>query len=215
MKITKRDMAILKWLGLFIAFYLIWTFVFIPMDKKNDANRQELNTLRIQEETTKATLPLRDTIAAQKLNVQTQIESQFGKFFDDSTAAQKEAFFVPFLGQFNVRFQYFEVSSTTVIVPKTTLSAKEKVTYKIKTLIDEYNSIVTPVIAIPTTESELLKTKITYILGMSFSDFQRMSDEINKLDNSVIITTAAYDFADSSAELTFDIYSMAKLDFQQ
>lgn len=214
MKITKRDLAILKWLGIFIAFYLVWTFVFIPMDKKNDANRLLLKSLRVQEETTKATLPLRESVASEKLDIQALIQSQFNQFFDDSTVAQKEAFFVPFLSQFNVRFQYFEVSPTTVIVPKSTLSAKEQVTYKIRTLIDEYNSIVTPAVNIPTTKSELLKTKITYILGMSFADFQRMSDAVNKLDNSVIITTAAYDFADATAELTFDIYSMAKLDLQ-
>lgn len=214
MKISKRDLAILKWLGIFLAFYLIWTFVFIPMDKKNEANLQHLRELRIQEETTKATLPLRETVAKQKLDAQTMIESQFRKFFDDTTAAQKEAFFVPFLTQFNVRFQYFEVTQTSVVVPKTTLGAKEAATYKIKSLIDEYNSIVAPAVTFPTTESELLKTKITYILGMSFDDFQRMCDAIYALDNSTIITTADYDFKDLNAELTFDIYSMAKLSFQ-
>jgi len=214
MKISKRDLAILKWLGIFVAFYLIWTFVFIPMDKKNEVNLQHLKELRIQEQTTKATLPLRESIAQQKLDVQTLIESQFKQFFDDTTAAQKEAFFVPFLSQFNVRFQYFEVTQTVVVVPETTLGAKEVATYKIKALIDEYNSIVAPAVTFPTTESELLKTKITYILGMSFADFQRMSDAINALDNSIIITTADYDFKDLNVELTFDIYSMAKLSFE-
>lgn len=214
MKISKRDEALLKWLGLFVALYLIWTFLFIPMDKKNDVNRQTLVGLRIQEVTTKKTLPLRDSIATEKLSVQTNIESQFLKFFDDSTPAQMESFFVPFLSQFNVRFRFFEVSPTTVVIPKTTLSVKEQVTYKIKTLIDKYKTIVNPVIVLPVTQSDLLKTKITYILAMTFSDFLRMSDAIKNLDNSVIITTANYDFADLTAEVTFDIYSMEKISFQ-
>lgn len=215
MKISKRDLAILKWLGLIVVFYLVWAFVFVPMDKKNDVNRTALRNLRIQEETTKITLPLHDSIAAEMKDVQTLIESQFNAFFDASTPAQMESFLVPFLDQFNVKYQYFGVSATTVSIPQTTLSIKEQVTYKIKTLIDEYNQIIAPTVTFPTTDSELLKTKITYVLGMSFNDFLRLSDAIKLLDNSIIITTASYDFADLSAELTFDIYSMEKLSFPE
>ncbi|TFG82480.1 MAG: hypothetical protein E4G74_02620 [Erysipelotrichales bacterium] len=215
MKVSNRDIAILKWLGLFIGFYLVWSLVLVPMDKKIATNRTALDGLRIQEQTTKATIPLRDSIAAEKNDIRMLVESQFNQFFDDSTPAQMEAFFVPLLSQFNVRFNYFEVSPTTVVAPKTTLSIKEGATYKIKTLIDEYNLIVKPAIEIPTTESELLKTRITYLLSMSFNDFLALSDAIVALDNSILITTAAYDFTDSTVELTFDIYTMGKIDFQE
>jgi len=87
--------------------------------------------------------------------------------------------------------------------------------YKIKELVDIYNHITTPSGELPITESQLLKTQITYIIEISFDDYTQLLSTIDDLDISILLSSSLYDVNDKTAELVFDIYSIEKINFTE
>ena len=211
MKITKKDLMYLKWLGLFLFVYVFWTFVWLPMSTKLEAKQAELSSLKTAQTIAETTIPTYEATLNQETKVKTEAAALFSKFFDVQTPAQMEETLIPILTDHRARITYFEATGAMVVIPQTTLQNKEQLTYKIKELVDQYNNITNPTSELPVTESQLLKTQITYILDITFSDYRQLLETIDTMDISILLSSSSYDIKDGSAEMTFDIYSVEKI----
>lgn len=211
MKITKKDMMYLKWLVLFVFLYAFWTFAWLPMSTNLEAKQAELANLKLAQTVAQTTIPTYQATINQEITVKAEAQELFSKFFDVGTPAQMEDYLIPILSQHNGRITYFEVADAMVVIPQTTLQSKEQMTYKIKELVDQYNDITAPTTEIPVTESQLLKSKITYILDISFTDYQDLLRTIDAMDMSILLSSSSYQLSDATAELVFDIYSIEKI----
>lgn len=211
MTISKKDLMYLKWLGLFVALYAFWTFVWTPMSNTLSLKQTELAELKFAQTVAQTTLPTYDSLVKQEIEVKGKADDLFSKFFDVQTPAQTEATLIPILTQHQGRITFFEVAAATVVIPQTTLQTKEQLTYKIKELVDQYNDITVPSTTLPVTESQLLKTQISYLVVISFDNYQRLLKTIEASDQSIILSTTEYDMKDSLARLVFDIYAIEKI----
>jgi hypothetical protein len=215
MKITKKDIMYLKWLGLFLGIYVFWTFIWIPMSTNLSNKKNELQLLETQYLLAQQTIPTLDIIIAQESETKALAALKFDQFFDVLTPAQTEAYLIPLLKQHQGKINYFQVTDAVVVIPQTTLKLNEQLTYKIKELVDIYNHITMPTDELPLTESQLLKTQITYIIEVSFEDYTELLSTIDQLDVSILLSSSFYDMNDKTAELVFDIYSIEKIDFTE
>jgi len=211
MKITKKDMMYLKWLGLFVFVYVFWTFIWLPMSSKLEEKQNQLSELKAAQTIAQATIPTYEATIAQEAKIKAEAALLFSKFFDVQTPAQMENYLIPILTDHNARITYFEVADASVVIPQTTLQNKEQLTYKIKELVDQYNNITSPTTDLPVTESQLLKTQITYILDISFSDYRTLLETIDGMDISILLSSSTYNIKDANAEMTFDLYSIEKI----
>ena len=150
---------------------------------------------------------LEASLAQQKLD----LEDQFKGYFDDLSAAQIEAFLVPLIQQHNGKITYFQTTSKAVIIPAVTLRTREALSYRIKTLVDEYNGILPVEGEVPTTDSELIKTQISYVIDLSFDDYLALTDTIDTLGLSVLVVSSSYAIEDGLANFLFDLYSLSKI----
>ena len=205
----------LKWLGLFVGIYVFWTYLWIPMSTNLSNKQVELQTLESEYLVAQQTIPTLDIVIAQEDETKAMAAEKFNQFFDVLTPAQTEAYLIPLLKQHQGKITYFQVADAIVVIPQTTLKLNEQLTYKIKELVDIYNNITTPTGEIPLTESQLLKTQITYIIDVSFEDYTALLATIDDLDVSILLSSSLYDVNDKTAELVFDIYSIEKIIFTE
>jgi len=205
----------LKWLGLFVGIYLFWTYLWIPMSTNLSNKQSQLQTLESEYLVAQQTIPTLDIVIAQEDETKAMAAEKFNQFFDVLTPAQTEAYLIPLLKQHQGKITYFQVADAIVVIPQTTLKLNEQLTYKIKELVDIYNNITTPTGEIPLTESQLLKTQITYIIDVSFEDYTALLATIDDLDVSILLSSSLYDVNDKTAELVFDIYSIEKIIFTE
>lgn len=215
MKITKKDIMYLKWLGLFIGLYVFWTFIWIPMSTNLTNKQNELQVLETQYLLAQQTIPTLDIVIVQESETKALAALKFDQFFDVLTPAQTEAYLIPLLKQHQGKITYFQVADAIVVIPQTTLKLNEQLTYKIKELVDIYNHITMPTGELPLTESQLLKTQITYIIDVSFENYTALLETIDQLDVSILLSSSLYDVNDKTAELVFDIYSIEKIKFTE
>lgn len=211
MTITKKDLMYLKWLGLFVFVYAFWTFVWLPMSTTLENKQKELSDLKTAQMTAQLTLPTYNAVVTQEAAIKADAAEKFSKFFDVQTPAETEAYLIPILNAHRGRILYFEVAAATVVIPQTTLENKEQLTYKIKELVDTYNQITTTTPELPVTESQLLKTQITYLLDISFANYRTLLNTIDETDLSILLSSSQYDVNDETAMLVFDIYSIEKI----
>lgn len=211
MTISKKDLMYLKWLGLFIVVYIFWTFVWTPMNNALSMKQTQLAELKFTQSVAQATIPTHDAVLQQEIDARAKADGLFSKFFDVQTPAQTEATLIPMLTQHQGKITFFEVATATIVIPQTTLQTKEQLTYKIKELVDQYNDIKVPTTTLPVTESQLLKTQITYLVVLSFDNYQALLRTIESQDQSIILSSSEYDMKDSLARLVFDIYSIEKI----
>lgn len=211
MTITKKDLMYLKWLGLFVALYVFWTFIWLPMSTNLETKQQLLAQLKADQQSAQLTLPTYTAVANQEAATKLSAAEKFAKFFDVQTPAETEATLIPILKSHNGRILYFEVTAASVVIPQTTLENKEQLTYKIKELVDNYNDITTTTPELPVTESQLLKTQITYILDVSFANYRALLNTIDAMEVSILLSSSQYDLNDQTATLVFDLYSIEKI----
>jgi len=215
MKITKKDILYLKWLVLFVALYGFWTFIYSPMNVDLTNKQSTLAELKVNQTIAEQTLPTKDAVKAQEMEKIAVTEVNFAKFFDFLSPAQTESILIPILTDHQAKITFFQVTKASVVTPETTLKLNEQMTYKVKELVDLYNHITLPNTTVPVTESQLLKTKITYVLQMTFGDYQNLITSIDQMDVSILLSSSSYDLQDKTAELVFDIYAIEKIVFPQ
>ena len=215
MKITKKDILYLKWLALFVGFYVFWAFIWTPMTTNLAHKQVELKTLETNYLVAEQTIPTHDLVAANQVTTKNQAAVKFAKFWDVLTPAQSEAILIPLLQAHGAKITFFQATEARTVIPQTTLKTDEQLTYKIKELVDIYNHITTPVTSLPVTQSQLLKTQITYLLEMSFENYTALLNTIDQMDVTILLSSSNYDFNDRVAEIVFDIYSIEKIKFTE
>lgn len=211
MTITKKDLMYLKFLALFAGLYVFWTFLWTPMSQNLEAKQIQLADLKFAEEQAKLTIPTYDAVVAQEAKIKGEAAAKFALFFDVKSPAMFEADLIPILKAHNGRILYFEVADASVVIPQSTLQTKEQLTYRLKELVDTYNQVTETVPTIPVTESQLLKTQITYIVELSFADYRALLTTIDSMDIAILLSSANYDIEDENATLVFDLYSVEKI----
>jgi hypothetical protein len=209
--ITARDKVLLKWLSLVLAFAAFWQFVWTPLS--NHVATQEENKALYDDAVwlAKQTLPQYSTLETALNDQRAALETRFAGYFDELSAAQAEAFLVPLIRQHNGRITYFQVTTKAVVVPTLTLRTREALSYRIKELVDTYNGLSPAETELPTTESELVKSQISYVIEIAFDDYLALTDTIDALGLSIIVVGSTYSTDDALATLLFDLYSMVKL----
>lgn len=215
MKITKKDIMYLKWLGLFFGIYVFWTYIWLPMSNTLTLKQSELQNLEQNYMIAQQTIPTFELVTANEIEIKAIAENKFNQFFDILSPAQSETYLIPILKQHFGRITYFQASNALVVIPQTTLKLNEQLTYKIKELVDIYNNIKAEDDKLPFTESQLLKTQITYIVEISFDNYVQLLKSIDQLDVSILLSSSSYDMNDRTAELVFDIYSLEKIIFEE
>ncbi len=209
--ITARDKVLLKWLGLVVVFAAFWQFVWTPLSNHVKTLEDEKKLYDEAVWLAKETLPTYDTLQNALTQQKADLADQFESYFDDLTPAQIEAFLVPLIRQHNGKITYFQATTKAVVIPAVTLRTREALSYRIKELVDEYNGIVPVEGEVPVTESELLKTQISYVIDMSFDDYLALTDTIDALGLSVLVVGSSYSIDDGLANFLFDLYSLNKI----
>jgi hypothetical protein len=210
MKLTQKDIMLLKWLALFILLFVAYQFAYKPIAENLSAKQIELEALVAQKEYTEITLPTYDTVLKTESDTRLLLENRFNQFFDEFEADRLEAYLDPIFETYNVNIEYFQAALTQVVIPEVLFDQKEILNYKIKVLMDEYEknstSPLDPVIA----TSDLLKTEVTYRVEVSFTNYQLLIQALSELDTSLLLSNSMYQFEDGVATLDFDVYSLQK-----
>ena len=209
--ITARDKVLLKWLALVLAFAAFWQFVWTPLSTHVAQQEDEKALYDDAVWLAKQTLPQYDTLESALIEQRTALETRFSGYFDELTPAQTEAFLVPLIRQHNGQITYFQVTTKAVVIPTVTLRTREALSYRIKELVDTYYGLTPSDPQVPSTESELVKTQINYVIDMAFDDYLALTDTIDSLGLSVIVVGSSYTIDDGSANILFDLYSMVKI----
>ncbi len=214
MKITERERELLKWFVLLVSVFLIYYFALRTMSENLMALKIQREALIQEKMVVEQTLPQYNDIKKVRKDTQLLVQDQFEKFVDIYTSDEFEAEFLPILLANNAEIQYYQASPLMVVNPETLQHPQEVFNYKLKSLIDEYNQstqIETQVLS----GSELLKTTVLYTLNMTYPDYLKLVDDLHDLKLSILLTKSDYQFDDSIASISLDVYSMHKLDFAQ
>lgn len=214
MKITDRDRELLKWLAFFVAVLVLWYLVFKPMNEKLIGLENERAILIQEKLIVEQTLPKYDDFKKIRKDTQALVQDKFNKFVDVYASEEFEALLLPLLISNNADIQYYQASPLLIVNPETLAHPQEVFNYKLKTLIDAFNQS-TSIEAVTTSGSELLKTSVQYTLGIAYADYLNLVDALRDLKLSIILTKSDYQFEDSQASISLDVYSMHKLDFDQ
>lgn len=210
MKLTQKDKILLKWLVLFISLYLIFQFVYTPIQTNLSAKESELDALIAQKAYTEITLPTYDDVLKNERDTHSLLSGRFNHFFEEFEPESIESFIEPIFIRHNAQINYFQASITQIVVPEVLIDEKEILNYKIKLLIDEYEKntteSITPIIA----TSDLLRTRVTYRIDIGFANYQLLIQELSELEYSVVLASSSYLFDDRIATLDFDVYSLQK-----
>lgn len=210
MKLTQKDKILLKWLVLFISLYLIFQFVYTPIQTNLSAKESELDALIAQKAYTEITLPTYDDVLKNERDTRSLLSGRFNHFFEEFEPESIESFIEPIFIRHNAQINYFQASITQIVVPEVLIDEKEILNYKIKLLIDEYEKntteSITPIIA----TSDLLRTRVTYRIDIGFANYQLLIQELSELEYSVVLASSSYLFDDRIATLDFDVYSLQK-----
>lgn len=210
MKLTQKDKILIKWLFLFLSFYLVFQFVYTPIQTNLSTKESELDALIAQKEYTEITLPTYENVLNNERDTRSLLAGRFNHFFEEFEPETIEAFLEPIFIKYNAQINYFQASITQIVVPEVLVDEKEILNYKIKLLIDEYEKnsteLDTPLIA----TSDLLRTRVTYRIDISFANYQLLIQVLSELDTSVILINSSYIFEDGIATLDFDVYSLQK-----
>jgi hypothetical protein len=209
--ITARDKILLKWLGLTLAFALFWQFVWVPLSTHVNRLTEEKQLYEEAVWLAKQTLPLYPTLEIALAQQKIDLEDQFNGYFAELTPAQTEAFLVPLIRQHNGRITYFQVTTQAVVIPVVAIRTREALSYRIKELVDEYQGKIPTETTLPSTESALVKTQISYVIDQSFEDYLALIDTIDSLGLSLLVMGSSYSMEDDLATFLFDLYSLTKI----
>lgn len=83
--------------------------------------------------------------------------------------------------------------------------------YLILQLIEDYNDVSVQPITYPSSSTDLLYSKFTYAIDMTFNQYLSMLDDIRQWDTTVFVSDTNYDFAGNRAVITFDVFFVDRL----
>jgi hypothetical protein len=214
MKITDRERELLKWFVFLASLLLIYYFALRILNEQRVALELQRDGLIQEKLIVEQTLPQYNDIKKVRKDTQLLVQDQFDKFVDVYTSDAFEAYLLPLLIENNADILYYQASPMMVVNPETLHHPQEVFNYKLKTLIDAYNQS-SQTETLVSSGSELLKTTVLYELGLSYPDYLNLVDALHDLKLSILLTKSEYQFEDSRASLSLDVYSMHKLDFNQ
>lgn len=210
MKLSDKDKLLLKWLLLFIGLFVIYQFIYLPIQTNLSEKETLVQELQLQKEITEVTLPTYDAVIQREKETRELLNQKFSLFFDEFKPEDLEAYLNPLLVEFNANINYFQASLTQVVIPEVLKDEEEILNYKIKVLLDEYEKNTTETSEEELVSSDLLKTIINYRVDISFTNYQALIQELSLADTSIILSKSDYNFDDRSANLEFDVYSLQK-----
>lgn len=210
MKLSDKDKLLLKWLLLFVGLFIIYQFIYLPIQTNLSEKDTRVQELQLQKQITEATLPTYDTVMQREEETRELLNQKFSLFFDEFKAEDLESYLNPLFIKYNANINYFQASLTQVVIPEVLKNEEEILNYKIKVLLDEYEKNITEVSTEELVSSDLLKTIISYRVDISFTNYQALIQELSISKTSIILSKTDYDFDDRSANLEFDVYSLQK-----
>lgn len=210
MKLSDKDKLLLKWLLLFVGLFIIYQFIYLPIQTNLIEKETRVQELQLQKQITEATLPTYDTVMQREVETRELLNQKFSLFFDEFKAEDLESYLNPLFIKYNANINYFQASLTQVVIPEVLKNEEEILNYKIKVLLDEYEKNITEVSTEELVSSDLLKTIISYRVDISFTNYQALIQELSISKTSIILSKTDYDFDDRSANLEFDVYSLQK-----
>lgn len=210
MKLSDKDKLLLKWLLLFVGLFIIYQFIYLPIQTNLSEKETRVQELQLQKQITEATLPTYDTVMQREEETRELLNQKFSLFFDEFKAEDLESYLNPLFIKYNANINYFQASLTQVVIPEVLKNEEEILNYKIKVLLDEYEKNITEVSTEELVSSDLLKTIISYRVDISFTNYQALIQELSISKTSIILSKTDYDFDDRSANLEFDVYSLQK-----
>lgn len=210
MKLSDKDKLLLKWLLLFIGLFVIYQFIYLPIQSNLSEKETLVQELQLQKEITEVTLPTYDAVIQREKETRELLNQKFSLFFDEFKPEDLEAYLNPLLVEFNANINYFQASLTQVVIPEVLKDEEEILNYKIKVLLDEYEKNITETSEEELVSSDLLKTIINYRVDISFTNYQALIQELSLADTSIILSKSDYNFDDRNANLEFDVYSLQK-----
>lgn len=210
MKLSDKDKLLLKWLLLFVGLFIIYQFIYLPIQTNLSEKETRVQELQLQKQITEATLPTYDTVMQREEETRELLNQKFSLFFDEFKAEDLESYLNPLFIKYNANINYFQASLTQVVIPEVLKNEEEILNYKIKVLLDEYEKNITEVSTEELVSSDLLKTIISYRVDISFTNYQALIQELSISETSIILSKTDYNFDDRSANLEFDVYSLQK-----
>ena len=210
MKLSDKDKLLLKWLLLFVGLFIIYQFIYLPIQTNLSEKETRVQELQLQKQITEATLPTYDTVMQREEEIRELLNQKFSLFFDEFKAEDLESYLNPLFIKYNANINYFQASLTQVVIPEVLKNEEEILNYKIKVLLDEYEKNITEVSTEELVSSDLLKTIISYRVDISFTNYQALIQELSISETSIILSKTDYNFDDRSANLEFDVYSLQK-----
>lgn len=206
MNISTRDKLILKWFGIFLAAIALVYFGIFNLGNELQRVSTLHSELEAKRQLVEATLPTYPQVKATERLAEHTLATRLNRYLRPSTSDGVEAFMIPLLLPYNIQLDYFSRTETQVVVPTTTLTLQPDPAYRLKVLIDEFDATPAKDTTLPTTESDILRTQVTYRLSLGFEDYRRLIDGIAAADKALYLSASVYDFKDAAATLTFDLY---------
>jgi hypothetical protein len=211
MKLSRREIFLLFFMGLIAITGLMFAFVIMPLNNKLDSNKVKLTGLESQKTIIDATLPLEPILKVRREELLVEVSNELNKIETPMNAAQFDRWMLPLTTLHETIVIGAQFTQPVVESPDSTVSELYDPMYKIRSLILDYNKEAMPVSGIPATTSQLLHSRFSYRIQTDYLQFRHITRDISSWDTTIYLNEATFDFETGEAMLVIDAYMIHKL----
>jgi hypothetical protein len=212
MTLTKREKLLLFIMALFAVILAFLMLIILPLSRSIVENRAMEANLETQKLSIESKLVLEPTLITRKEEKLTSINESLSQIENPINAAQFERWVLPLTTKYNMRITSVNLSQANVSTPTTNQVLISEPSYRLKNLIQEFKQESDNGDFIPETQALLLKQTHTYIVTTTYQRYRFFLDEVTAWNTSVFIGNSSYNFGNSSATFSFDVYTIHKID---
>jgi len=211
MRVSKREAFLLFILALVGVVGMMLAFVVFPLMNDLDESNLKLNDLKNQKMIIDTSIPNETNLKKQLETRLVEVSDLLHTFESPINEAQFERWVLPLTTKYNMRVLETNFSEIELITPIAVDTQPTVVYYTIRELVEKFNSIAKEEYVVPESETLVLLSKHTYNVSTTYARYVYFLDEVRDWDTSIFITESHYNFEESLATFTFDLYTIEQL----
>lgn len=211
MRVTKREAFLLFILALVGVVGMMLAFVVFPLMNELEESKLQLNDLNNQKMIIDASIPNEASLKKQLETRLVEVSDLLNTFESPINEAQFERWVLPLTTKYNMKILETNFTDVELTTPIALEGRPTVVYYTIRELVEKFNSITKEEYIVPESASLVLLSRHSYDVNTTYARYVYFLDEVRDWDTSVFITESHYNFEESLATFTFELYAIEQL----
>lgn len=211
MRVSKREAFLLFILAFIGIVGMMLAFLVFPLMNDVNANKIVLEDLRNQKLIIDTAIPNETNMKKQLDEKLLEVSEMLHAFESPINEAQFERWVLPLTTKYNMRINSTSFVEVAPAVPVALETMPKGVYYSLKELVEKYHSVVADELTVPVTASLIELSQHTYDVTTTYARYVYFLDEVTNWDTSIFITDSSYNFEESKATYTFDLFAIEQL----